>query len=81
MYFSNLFLRIFFTKSLKKKSPIEYKIKAPIDIEIAETNVPNNCPNNIPEKIKIGDPNPKSETQVIAKIKKYNEFIILFELM
>ena len=55
---------------LKKKFPIEYKIKAPTEIEITETSVPNHCPNKIPDIIKIGEPKPRSATQIIAKIKK-----------
>ena len=70
MYFLNFFSNISFTKSLKKKSPMEYKIKAPKEIEITDIKVPNHWPNNIPEIINIGDPKPKSETQIIAKIKK-----------
>ena len=41
MYFSNFFSKITFTKSLKKKLPIEYKIKDPNEIEITEMNVPS----------------------------------------
>ncbi len=36
---------------------MEYKSKAPKEIEITEIKVPSHWPNNIPEKIKIGDPN------------------------
>ena len=57
-------------RSLKKKLPIEYNNKAPIEIEITETNVPIIFPNNIPDIIKIGEPKPSSVTQMIAKIKK-----------
>ena len=64
------FFKIDLTKSLKKKLPIEYKIKAPNEIAVTEIIVPNHLPNNMPEKIKIGEPNPKSVTQIIEKIKK-----------
>ena len=70
MYFLNFSSKIVFTKSLKKKLPIEYKIKAPIEIEITEIKVPSHCPNNIPDMIKIGEPNPRSVIQIIAKIEK-----------
>ena len=69
MYFLNFFSNIFFTKSLKKKLPIEYKITAPIEIEIAEIAVPIHLPNKIPEKIKMGDPKPNKATQTIEKKK------------
>ena len=65
----NFFSKIDFTRSLKKKLPIEYKNKAPIEIEITETNVPTICPNNIPEIIKIGEPKPSNVTQIIANTK------------
>ena len=70
MYLSNFFSSISLTKSLKKKFPIEYKNKAPKEIEIKEINVPTHLPNNIPEIIKIGEPKPRSTTQITAKIKK-----------
>ncbi len=70
MYFSNFFSKITFTKSLKKKLPIEYKIKDPNEIEITEMNVPSHWPNNIPEIINIGDPKPRRTIQKIEKIKK-----------
>ena len=54
-------------RSLKKKLPIEYKIKAPTEIEITEIKVPNHWPNNIPEIIKIGEPNPSNTTQIMQK--------------
>ena len=57
-------------RSLKKKFPIEYKIKAPTEIEITEIRVPSIWPNNIPEIIKIGDPKPNNVTQIIANKKK-----------
>ena len=41
-----------------------------MEIDITEISVPSHCPNRIPEIIKIGDPKPKSETQITAKIKK-----------
>ena len=70
MYFSNFFSRIDLTRSLKKKFPIEYKSKAPKEIEITEINVPSHLPNKIPEVIKIGDPKPNSATQITEKTKK-----------
>ena len=70
MYFLNFFSKISFTKSLKKKSPMEYKIKAPMEIENTETIVPIICPNNIPEMIKIGEPKPSNATQITANITK-----------
>ena len=70
MYFLNLCSRIFFTISLKKKLPNEYKARAPIEIDITEMTVPIHFPNKIPEKIKIGDPKPSKATQIIANIKK-----------
>ena len=42
-----------FTKSLKKKFPIEYNAKAPIESDNTDIAVPSHCPNNIPEIIKI----------------------------
>ena len=70
-----MYLRNFFSKSTfiilwKKKFPIEYKTKAPIEIEMTDINVPSHCPNKIPDIIKIGDPNPRRATQIIAKMKK-----------
>ena len=59
-----------FIISLKKNIPIEYKIKAPTDIEITETIVPIQWPNNTPEIIKMGDPKPRSVTQIIENTKK-----------
>ena len=70
MYLLNFFSRIFFTISLKKKLAIEYKTRAPIEIDIIETTVPTHLPNKIPDKIKIGDPNPSREIQTIVNIKK-----------
>ena len=70
MYFSNFFFKITLTISLKKKFPIEYRIKAPMEIENTETIVPIICPNNIPEMIKIGEPKPSNATQITANIKK-----------
>ena len=70
MYFSNFCSRIFFTISLKKKLAIEYRTKAPKEIDIIETIVPTHLPNKIPETIKIGDPKPSKETQTIENIKK-----------
>jgi hypothetical protein len=70
MYFLNFFSRIFFTISLKKKLAIEYKVRAPKEIDIIEMTVPSHLPNKIPETIKIGDPKPSKETQTIENIKK-----------
>ena len=70
MYFSNFFSSIDFTRSLKKKFPIEYSTKAPTEIEMTEIKVPVIWPNSIPEIINNGDPNPRSATQIIAKKKK-----------
>ena len=70
MYFLNFFSRIFFTVSLKKKLAIEYKAKAPTEIDIIETIVPIHFPNKIPERIKIGDPKPSKTTQTMENIKK-----------
>ena len=70
MYFLNFFSRIFFMISLKKKLAIEYKTRAPIEIDIIEMTVPIHLPNKIPEKIKIGDPKPSKATQTMANIKK-----------
>ena len=70
MNFLNFFLRIIFTISLKKKLAIEYKVRAPIEIEIIEMNVPIHLPNKIPENIKIGDPKPNKEIQTMVNIKK-----------
>ena len=72
----NIFIKFFFskidlTRSLKKKLPIEYNSRAPIEIEITETKVPIIFPNNIPDIIKMGEPKPSSVTQMIAKIKVY----------
>ena len=68
--FSNFFFKITLTISLKKKFPIEYRIKAPMEIENTETIVPIICPNNIPEMIKIGEPKPSNATQITENIKK-----------
>ena len=68
--FSNFFSSIAFTKSLKKNIPIEYKIKAPQEIEVTDMRVPIHLPNKTPEIIKIGDPKPRSATQTTEKIKK-----------
>ena len=70
MYFSNFFSKIDFTRSLKKKFPMEYSTKAPIEIETTEIKVPINWPNSIPEIINIGEPKPRRATQIIAKKKK-----------
>ena len=66
----NFFSKIDFTRSLKKKLPIEYKISAPIEIEITEIRVPSICPNNIPEIIRRGEPKPSNVIQMMAKTKK-----------
>ena len=70
MYLTNFFSNIGFTKSLKKKFPMEYNARAPIDNDNTDIAVPSHCPNNIPDIIKIGDPNPSSITQIIPKMKK-----------
>ena len=70
MYLKNFFSNISFIKSLKKKFPIEYNAKAPIESDNTDKAVPSHCPNNIPEIIKIGDPKPSNTTQTIPKIKK-----------
>ena len=81
MYFSNFLSNNNFTRSLKKKVPIEYRNKAPNEIEITDIKVPSHWPNKIPDIIKIGDPNPRSTTQNIAKMKKYIRLSIIFSLM
>ena len=70
MYLANFFSNISLTKSLKKKFPIEYNARAPIESDNTDIAVPTHCPNNIPDIIKIGDPNPSSITQIIPKMKK-----------
>ena len=52
-----------------------------MEIETTEINVPSHWPNNIPDMIKIGEPNPRSAIQIIAKIEKQNKLIIIFVLM
>ena len=70
MYFSNFCSRIFFTISLKKKLAIEYKVSAPKEIDRTEIDVPIHLPNNIPDRIKMGAPKPRRETQIIENTKK-----------
>ncbi len=70
MYFANFLSNISLTKSLKKKFPIEYNAKAPIESDNTDITVPSHCPNNIPDIIKSGVPNPSNITQTIAKMKK-----------
>ena len=70
MYLANFFSNISFTKSLKKKFPLEYNAKAPNDSDKTDMAVPSHWPNNIPEIIKIGDPNPSNITHTIPKMKK-----------
>ena len=41
-----------------------------MEIETTEINVPSHWPNNIPDMIKIGEPNPRSAIQIIAKKEK-----------
>ena len=48
---------------------MEYRTKAPIEIEITEIIVPSIWPNNIPDISKIGEPKPRRATQITAKIK------------
>ena len=70
MYLINFFSNINFTKSLKKKFPIEYSAKAPTESDNTDITVPSHCPNNIPDINKIGAPNPSNITQIIPKKKK-----------
>ena len=70
MYLVNFFSNISLTRSLKKKLPMEYNTRAPIESDNTDIAVPSHCPNNIPDIIKIGDPNPSNITQIIPKIKK-----------
>ena len=70
MYLVNFFSNISLTRSLKKKFPMEYNTRAPIESDNTDIAVPSHCPNNIPDIIKIGDPNPSNITQIIPKIKK-----------
>ena len=75
IYFENLLNNKLCTMSLKKQFAIEYKINAPNEIEKTEINVPNHFPKSIPEIMRIGVPNPKSETQIIQNIKKIKRLI------
>ena len=70
MYLANFSSNISLTISLKKKFPIEYNAKAPIESDNTDIAVPSHCPNSIPDIIKIGDPNPSNITQTIPKMKK-----------
>ncbi len=74
MYRENLFSKLFFTKSLKKKFAILYSNNAPMLIESKEIENPIHFPKNIPDSNKSGDPKPKSIIHIIEKIKKYNRF-------
>ena len=51
-----------------------YKHKDPEVIDINDIRVPIHFPNNIPDKISIGDPNPKRITQTIEKTKNKKRF-------
>ena len=67
IYFLNFFSKTFFTTSLKKKLPIEYKTNVPIEIEISEATVPNHWPKIIPEIINNGKPNPSKAIKLVKK--------------
>ena len=54
---------------------MEYNNKAPREIDITDIKVPIHLPNKIPEKISSGDPNPKSNTQIIANNENKNKLI------
>ena len=68
--FSNLFENFSLTKSFKKKFAKVYRKDAPILKPITTTSEPIHFPKMKPERSNIGDPNPKSKTQIIVKIKK-----------
>ena len=55
-----------------------YKNNAPKEIEIVEIKVPSHFPNNIPDNKSIGDPKPKSITQIIVNKKNRKRFNIKF---
>ena len=74
MYRENLFSKLFFTKSLKKKSAMLYRNNTPILIDNKEMKNPIHFPKNIPDNNKSGDPNPNSIIHIIEKIKKYKRF-------
>ena len=78
MYFSNLFLSMKLTKSLKKNFAIMYNNKAPIEIEIVEIKVPTHVPNRIPDNISIGEPKPKRIIQNIVNKKNKNKLKAIF---
>ena len=75
IYFENLFLNIFCTKSAKKKFAIVYNIKAPKEIDMTEIKVPTHLPNKIPEIINRGDPNPSNVTQITENKKNKAKFV------
>ena len=54
---------------------MEYKAKAPIEIDKIDMKVPTHFPNKIPETINIGEPNPRSITQIIANKENRNKLI------
>ena len=61
--------------SLKNNNPKAYKEVAPIVNENRTKKVPSHLPNINPPARAIGEPNPKSNTQIIEKKKKINETI------
>src|SRR6056300_290556 len=61
--------------SLKNNNPKAYKEVAPIVNENRTKKVPSHLPNINPTARAIGEPNPKSKTQIIEKKKKINETI------
>lgn len=66
MYLENLLLSKELTKSLKKKFATMYRQSAPVVTENMEIKVPSHLPNNMPDNNSIGEPKPKSKTQMIA---------------
>ena len=54
----------------RKTDVFKLKIKDPTEIDTTEINVPTHLPNKIPEKIRMGNPNPSKETQIIENTKK-----------
>ena len=53
---------------------MQYKLRAPTDIEIVEIIVPIHFPNNIPDKRSNGEPNPNSTIQITENVKKSDKF-------
>ena len=62
-------------KSLKKKLAVEYKIKAPVEIDRRDIAVPIHLPNKIPEIIKSGEPKPSSTIHMIVNKKNIIKLI------